>query len=147
MSGLKAFGAVLLTIIAVFALAIGISFAAGATDWITAPFRGKVDQRNKTVGNGDYRIASYDHFYDLCAAIQGKEASITNLAAEASSGTDDADRLAQVTSAITAQRNTRAELVTQYNADARKAGTSGQFRASDLPYSIDITGEHTSCTS
>jgi hypothetical protein len=118
-------------------------FAIGGTQWLTAPFRGAVDQRERTVADGGYRIASYDRFYNLCASIQAKEQSIANLQAEPSISPE---RSAQVVSSITALRNSRADLITTYNGDARKAGTAGQFRASDLPFQIDTSQETTTCS-
>ena len=109
---------------------------------LTADIKGAGDQVIQTKGNADYRIAAYDSFYDRCAAIQAKEDSIRNLQLEREAATGD--RVTQIDQSITALRNTRAEQVRQYNADARKADTKAAFLASDLPYAIQIT-EETSC--
>jgi hypothetical protein len=49
---------------------------------------------------------------------------------------------------ITGQLTARSRGVAQYNADARKDYTIGQFRASDLPYELPVEyskGSRTSC--
>jgi hypothetical protein len=74
--------------------------------------------------------------------VQSKEANITNLKTELK-GKPTEEREAQLRTFITAAMNGRAELINQYNADARKEGTIGQFKASDLPYQLDLQGETT----
>lgn len=108
--------------------------------YLTADVRGAADQRERTVAAGDYRIAAYDAFYDQCAAVQALEDQIATATANT---TLPADQREQNIIALTNQRNS---LIRQYNADARKTDTRGNFRASDLPYSLDTTQETTSCT-
>lgn len=135
-AGLAVVGLLLVALMWVF----GFGFFARET----AEFRGATGQRERTVADPGYRIAAYDRFFDLCAAVQAKEAAIANLQAEAAT-TTDAARAGQLASAITAQRNTRAELITTYNADAAKEGTRAQFQASSLPYTLDAAQEATTC--
>lgn len=108
---------------------------------LTADVKGAGDQVVKTKGNADYRIAAYDKFYDLCGSVQAKEDQIgiqTDLLA--TSPESDAQRLR---TNIAALKNSRASLIRTYNADASKAGTRGDFLASDLPYSLTVDGETT----
>lgn len=137
--GFKISGAALAAVAVVFLLVIGF--------WVfrvaTADIKGEGDQKIATEGNAAYRIAAYDHFYNLCASVQSKEDQVANLLMEEPT---TPDRKAQIVAAVTALRNIRASLVRQYNADARKADTQANFRASDLPFQIDPTQESTSCT-
>lgn len=110
----------------------------------TADFRGETNVTEQIHADGDYRITAYDKFFDLCAAVQSSESSIANLEAELETDPSD-DRVEQLNASITAQRNNRSELITQYNADASKADTRANFLASDLPYQLDEDNEETQC--
>lgn len=125
-------------------LIFGLIYGIGAIKQITADFRGETSKKEQVEADGSYRIAAYDHFYDLCSSIQGVEDSIENQLAERETATEG--RKAQIDANIVASRNVRASSIRQYNADARKSYTSGQFRSSDLPYELDINAKETSCT-
>jgi hypothetical protein len=130
-------------------LVVGSIWVAGifGFGWLsneTADFRGKVAQHNQIEANGAYRIAAYDTFYNECASVQTAQAAITNTEIALKATTDPA-RKVQLQANLLALKNTLAQAVAQYNVDARKAGTLGQFRASDLPFTIDQTEEIT-CT-
>lgn len=109
----------------------------------TAETRGQTEVREQTVADGDYRIAAYDHFYDLDAEITTAQQTIANTCTELKDAS--AARAAELNAFLTPQRNRVLALVNDYNADASKAGTVGQFRASDLPYLIDINLGDLSC--
>lgn len=111
----------------------------------TADRSGRTQVKQQTNGNGQYRIAAYNHFYDLCASVQTDEASITNLQDELKTTTDPT-RKAVLPASITGLKNKRADDINTYNADARKSYTLGQFRASDLPFQLDPTEDHTTCS-
>jgi hypothetical protein len=100
-------------------------------------------QAEITTSRGDYRIASYDHFTDLCAAVQAKEDQIAVMRAELRHA--HGFRRSQLLTNITALRTSRAELIREYNGDATKDFTRGQFRDSDLPYQLDVDDEDTTC--
>lgn len=111
-------------------LAFVILYAAAlAFGWVTAPWVGKVGARQQ-IQSATYRIDAYDHFYDLCAAIQSHEAAIDAQKAR----TDHSPHLQQNLAALQTRRATD---INQYNADAAKSYTQGQFRASNLPYHLD----------
>jgi len=109
---------------------------------ITADFRGETSQIEKTQANANYRIAAYDHFYDRCAGVQSLESKIKNMKTELEAADSD-QRKTVLNTSITASKNKRAELINSYNADARKEGTRGQFKASDLPYELNEKKEET----
>lgn len=136
-----AFGVIVLVI--VLALAGMAIFGVGWFKKSTADFRGDVAAHEKIHADGDYRIAAYEHFYDLCAAIQGKEATIAQLTVELDTAPER--RTQEIRSTLSAIKASRAQQVNQYNVDARKEDTEGQFKASDLPYEIDVKGTETEC--
>jgi predicted Zn-dependent peptidase len=111
----------------------------------TADFRGQTGQIEEISADADYRIATYEKFFDLCAAVQTKEAELAAAQAElALEGLSDYRRQ-QLNANITAITAARAELINQYNADAAKADTAANFQSSDLPYTLDIESETTTC--
>lgn len=125
-----------------------IAVAAFAIQWFTAEPRGALDQRERTVGNGQYRIANYDKFFNDCAAIQSKERQIQNTEerpVDNGNGTAGGFTQAQKDSILLALNNSRDTLIAEYNQNAAKEGTSGQFRDSDLPYNINPNQESTTC--
>lgn len=134
-----------LALVALLVLMTAFTFGIGS--WIreTAGFRGKTQQVNQTRGNGQYRIAAYDHFYDLCASVQDQEVTIESQQSELDTN-PSADRAQQIQANLAALRANRGELINHYNADARKTATQGQFRASDLPYSLNRNAKETTCT-
>jgi hypothetical protein len=113
----------------------------------TANFRGNVAKKNLVEANGNYRIAAYDHFFDLCAGVQSDEASIKNLQDELQgSPAPDAQRITVIQASITALKNARATAINQYNVDAAKSYTEGQFRSSHLSFKLDLNAQETTCT-
>lgn len=135
--------AVFAAVIAV-ALFLAAVYGGGLMQRMTADFRGETGQIEQTQADADYRISAYDQFYDKCAGIQTLESKITNLSDELEE-TEDEQRKSVLNTSITASKNKRAELINDYNADARKEATRGQFKASDLPYEVDINEEETTC--
>jgi hypothetical protein len=111
--------------------------------WATADLRGAADVREKTVANGDFRIGSYEEFFDLCASVQTAEAAIKNAETELATkpSQDRAEKLQQV---ITAQRNARADSITSYNSKASQNHRQA-FQDTDLPYTLDLNIQETQC--
>lgn len=113
--------------------------------YVLADPKGKV-QAQEQIKSGASRIAAYNHFFDLCAAVQSDEASITSLKQELTTKPPES-RIVQINASLTALRSARAEKINQYNADARKDYTIGQFKSSGLPYTLVLTREVTQCAS
>jgi len=111
--------------------------------YVLADPKGRV-QAQEQIKSGSSRIAAYNHFFDLCASVQSDEATIVSLNQELTTGPSESRR-GQIQATLTALRSGRAEKINQYNADARKDYTIGQFRSSGLPYTLDPTLEKTSC--
>jgi hypothetical protein len=111
----------------------------------TADRSGRTQVKKDTIGNGSYRIAQYDAFYDECATIQTDEQTIHNITTALTTTTDQNYKIT-LNASLLANENKRAADINSYNGDARKADTKGHFRSSDLPYQIDPNQESTSCT-
>ncbi|MDQ0298487.1 aspartate oxidase [Salibacterium salarium] len=133
------------SLLAVAVLFLVAVYGFGFLQRSTADFRGETGQIEQTEADSDYRIASYDRFYDTCAGIQSLESKIENMEDELET-TDSQQRKTVLNTSITASENKRVELIDSYNADARKESTRGKFRASDLPYEINKNKEETVCT-
>lgn len=121
-------------------------YGGGFLQRMTADFRGETSQIEQTQADADYRIGAYDQFYDKCSGVQSLESKIANLTEELEA-TDEDKRKSVLNTSITASKNKRAEMINDYNADARKEATRGQFRASDLPYELNEEEEETTCES
>lgn len=118
------------------AFGLAIMFLSGSLSMLTAPFRGEVDKVEQIEGDGGYRIDSNDKFYDLCGDISAKQDEIELLQSSADSAATEEERQ-RLQGAVTANQIVLAQMVEDYNADARNTYTKGQFRNSDLPYQID----------
>lgn len=127
--------------VALIALVVG----GYALKYATADVRGKVAQNEAVKADPNYRIASYDAFYDACGAIQAKEDAIDAQLALQDAYEKGSPDFVRIETNLVALRAARASLIRAYNADASKADTRANFHASDLPYSIDPTQEHTTC--
>lgn len=131
---------ILMVVVAVVAIAV-LTFG---IRWITAGPKGQLQAREQ-IQSGNTRISAYNHFFDLCAAVQSDEAAIQSLNQERDTTKPTPSRLTQINASLTALRSARAEKINQYNADARKDYTIGQFKSSGLPYTLALTQEATSC--
>jgi hypothetical protein len=119
-----------------------------ALGWFAAPYQGKLAARQQ-INSGNYRIAAYDHFFNLCASIQTADNNIAtqeSLLGQFQKGGDDYNR---TLTNIAGLESVRADGINQYNADASKSYTVGQFRASNLPYQLPThsyqKGEQITC--
>lgn len=133
-------GAVLGGLVLLAAVGYGVRY-------ITAPIEGKIGAREQ-IQSAPSRIANYNHFFDLCAGVRADEVSLDAQTAQLQDTTDSFQRT-RVQTNITGLIGHRAGLIEEYNANARKDYTAGQFRDSDLPYQIPATawekGVRTSC--
>lgn len=138
------------TVYVALALVLAAVITAAVWGWrsLTAETAGRVGARVQIL-SADSRIQAYDLFFNECASVQGLEGQLDAQYNEraAASGSD----LRRVNANIAGITGARAQAIAQYNADARKGYTIGQFRASDLPYQLDpapydyVKGIHTSC--
>lgn len=121
-------------------LALGIMWGTGTFSKETANFRGGVAATEKVFANGANRIAAYEKFYNLCASVEAKEATIKNIEAENANPLTSDERKQTNLITLTALKSSRSQAVTQYNADANKTDTQANFQASNLPYMLSETG-------
>ena len=137
------FGILFLGIIWAFvALSFGMQVA-------TAGLVGRGEARIQIQSAGS-RIANYNHFFDKCSSIQGHEGGIDALLDELALYERGSDDFSRVATNLTGVKSARARAIAEYNNNAQKDYTSGQFRDSDLPYVLDTTpypqvGRHTVC--
>lgn len=122
--------------------------AVGGLGWryVIAGPKGAVEAREQIL-SGATRIAAYNHFFDLCAAVQSYEGALAASMMELETAApNDQARIRTNITGLTAQR-TRA--IAQYNADARKDYTIGQFRSLALPFQLSaapyVKGVTTPC--
>lgn len=142
--GTKIFLGLVVLVVVVALLYIVGAYAVGGASQITAPFRGKTDEKNRTVADGAFRVSSYEDFFTKCASIQAKEASIRNINKQLDSKTLSQARREQLEEAVLANENQRSSLIAQYN-----AMTSNKFRSAyldkGLPVDIDENNPATLC--
>lgn len=112
----------------------------------TADFRGETAALEDILADPNTRITAYNHFFNLCQSVQSHETTIKALEAELEGGASDS-REEQIRGAITANKSQRDSKINQYNSDARRDYTIGQFRDADLPSELDINAEETTCAS
>ena len=112
----------------------------------TADFRGETAALEDIQADPNSRISAYEHFFSLCASIQGHEETIKALEAELAQGVSES-REEQIRGAITANKSQRDGKIREYNLDAQRDYTAGQFRDADLPEHLDIEAEETQCVS
>lgn len=144
MNGSSRTGVAVAAILAFFLLLALVWGVIYGVRWVTAEPKGALEAREQIKGSGTFRIAAYNHFYNLCAAVKSDEATIEALNQELATNPSE-KRVGQINASITALRSGRAEKINQYNADASKDYTIGQFRSSNLPYQLDSSQEVTLC--
>ncbi|QOV41484.1 hypothetical protein IM697_38700 [Streptomyces ferrugineus] len=119
-----------------------ITLVIGGISWLTAPFRGEVDERARTDGSGAFRIATYEEFFGLCSTVQSKEETIKALEEEDKTASES--RRAQISVSLTALKSSRIEAVNEYNAKAAQEHRSA-FKDEDLPPRLDVNDMSTTC--
>lgn len=125
-----------LTVGVAVALIFGLTWMRGAT----ASFFGQADAEVQ-LESANSRIARYEHFFDLCGAIEGYEDQIAILTTQlATTDESDTKEMNRLRSTIAGLEGQRARAIRQYNADAQKDYTAARFRASKLPYQLNVDG-------
>lgn len=126
---------VFLVVMAVVIVLIGGGWA---FRYFTAPIEGRVTAQEQ-IQSAPMMITAYNHFYDLYAAIKSYDPMIQaqkDILAQTTSETDRSRILINI-AGITAQK---ARSIQQYNADAQKEYTIGQFKDKSLPYRLNDKG-------
>lgn len=136
------FGFIAVVVIIVIGLMATFGFGLFAKG--TANFRGEVQEVEQTKASGSFRIYSYEHFFELCVSAQNKEQTVKALEEELKTNPSEA-RVEQINVDITANKIAREESINQYNADAHKENTIGQFKSSNLPTELNANAKETQC--
>lgn len=131
-------GKIVLMVVGVVGALVAFAAVMFAIQWFSAPARGALQAREQ-IQSGANRITQYNKFFNVCADIQAKEDAIRIM--DRSLSTAAVDDHERILINITALQTLRVKAIRQYNADAAKSYTNGQFRASDLPYEIKVEGE------
>lgn len=137
-------GKTVLFVVLAFFVILGVSIGWWEFRVQTAEIKGRGDARIE-IQSAKNRIPEYNHFFDVCASVQNAESSLDAQVERAE--TDPTNPTVQAN--IAALKAVRMQAIHQYNADAAKSYTSGQFLASNLPYRLDdapYNGIHTVCT-
>lgn len=147
--GKGALAAIVLGAVAITVTLVIATMAVFGVGWFqrsTAEFRGETAALEDILADPDRRISAYEHFFDLCASIQGHEDTIRALETELAGDPSDSRR-EQIQGAITANQAQRDGKIRQYNTDAAQDYTVGQFRGADLPDRLDTNDKETTCAS
>lgn len=129
----------------ILAFALGMAILAGgvyAWKYFMAAPAGKANAEWQ-IESAPSRIQNYNHFFNLCSAIQGYEAAI---AAQRSVIDQvqgkEAERTRANINGLVAQR---ARAIAQYNADVHKEYTMARFLDPRLPINLNVASEKTQC--
>ena len=118
---------------------LGLIFGSWAWRYYTAPIKGRVTAQEQ-IQSGQNRIQKYNKFYDMCARAQSLTDKL-DAQQEQLENTKEEDRKSRIRTRIAGLKGEFSRVVRQYNADARKSYTAGQFRSSDLPYQLSTDYE------
>ena len=91
------------------------------------------------IQSADFRIQAYQHFFNVCGSIQGLEGQIDELTALLGQFEPGSREYNMTATSLAGVKGYRHQAIAQYNADATKNWTEGQFKDNDLPYRIPDT--------
>lgn len=135
-NGWTAAGSVLLIAIVFLSIVWVVTFFSFGIRVATAGLVGRGEARIQIQSAGS-RIANYELFFNRCAAVKSAEDRIDALEVELALYELGSSDFARTATNLTGVRSQRQQSVNDYNADALKDYTRGQFRDSDLPYQLD----------
>lgn len=134
----------MLGIIAWFVLLLLLFLLGFGLRWILAEPTGRLEAREE-VQSADFRLFSYNHFFDLCASIEGYEDQAVLLEDQLAATPEDEDQERnRLRSSLSGVKGQRARAIARYNGDVEKEETRGQFKAAGLPDQLDVE-EETQC--
>ena len=138
----------MLRIIVVCVIAVvligGLIVGIWAWRYNTAEVRGVIDAR-EDIMSCENRIDKYNYFFDLKAALEGYKGQLDQLYIQRSQLIPESpnywDDLSLINTQITGVMGAFIRGSEEYNYNSQKDYTSGQFRDSDLPYTIPTSYE------
>lgn len=108
-------------------------------------------QAHIEIQSAPFRLEAYNYFFNQCASIQALEGQIDELSNQLEMMEQGSREYNITLSSLTGVKAMRRTAIANYNAEAAKDYTVGQFRDNDLPYSlpnVEYNGEiKTSCVS
>ena len=93
----------------------------------------------ETVQSADFRMYSYEYFYNAKAHIIGLEAKYNAQRKKLNNQEKGTEGYSRTVTNIASLEGLIIDSKAKYNADAKKEKTTGQFRANDLPYQYDLS--------
>ena len=130
----KLIAIILASILGIVVLAFGV----WGWRYATAPISGGVEKQ-EIVQSGEFRIYSYNHFFDLLVEINGLEAGWDAQYDRSLMLDKNSEEHSRVQSNLSAIKTQIERQKRQYNADALKEETIGIFRDSNLPFKVDTS--------
>ena len=128
----KIVGAVIGVALIIWLLVIGL-WGLGV---ITADPFGR-GEAHKQIHSADFMIQAYNEFFDKYASIQAAENNIHNLEDQLAMQEPYSREWNYTLTSLTGAKSLMCDTIAQYNTDAQKNWTEGQFRDADLPYQIE----------
>ena len=135
----------LTALVAAVAILAAICAAGWAWKYFTAAPRGMANAEQQ-IESAPSRITNYNHYFDLCASIQGYNGQL-DAQQDQLDASESADDRSRIRANIAGLKGQRARAVAQYNADARKAYTKARFLGDSLPKHINRNPENLTCES
>lgn len=135
--------AILAGILLLAGITVGCIYLFGGIQRSTANYRGETSKIEKTKANANFRISTYEEFFDLCSSVQTTEAQMDSLNQELKTQ-PPADRVERINESLTALRNSRAASINTYNSKATQEHREA-FHDAKLPARLDISAKETTC--
>lgn len=136
-SAMAIVGTTILSLAVIIGLAIGVFFLQQQVRRWIAPVEGETE-RIEAVNSVEFRMRAYNHFFDLCVSVQNAEQTIDNAFDTLEAVRPDVRFYNTYVLNFNAAKQARTNGVNQYNADARKDWTEGNFLDEDLPWQIGL---------
>lgn len=127
--------------VAVVAAILALALLGLGLRWVLAEPTGAVEQREQTIGSGDYRIQAYEQFFTECASARTLQQNLTVARTAAGTNYPDENRQAQLDANVIALESQLNQAVNTYNAHAMQADTRAHFLDSNLPFQLTTTEE------
>lgn len=125
--GFSILGVVLIAILMIALWGFGV---------LTADIKGQ-GEAHKEIHSAEFRLEAYNYFYDQYHSILGMEGSIDANINTLSQFENTSKEYGRIVINIAALQSLRHQAIQEYNANASKDYTIGQFRDAGLPYQLE----------
>lgn len=125
--GFSILGVVLIAILMIALWGFGV---------LTADIKGQ-GEAYKEIHSSEFRLEAYNYFYDQYHSILGMEGSIDANINTLSQFENTSKEYGRIVINIAALQSLRHQAIQEYNANASKDYTIGQFRDAGLPYQLE----------